>query len=212
MECIHKNIWKRKGYWVELKALAISLSTGNSKSFFVCQTKIATPQNLITSPPLTTTPIPSHYGRIFPIDTSEGINVGDSSRIVIRKCECILLSRNSYGSTINRYFTIKGVILFVVAVLIYRINNRNMVKIKNLYLIGLLPIPMNSIGHRNHTLEESVRFSNINRFIISLFYLPKGKKISETCLNLTGVRVGGGTVSEKRGIIVVRYLMNRHWN
>nr|QWL17084.1 hypothetical chloroplast RF21 [Plantago brasiliensis]QWL17101.1 hypothetical chloroplast RF21 [Plantago brasiliensis] len=53
----------------------------------------------------------------------------------------ILLSRNSQGSTRNRYFTIKGVILFfVVAVLIYRLNNRNLVERKNLYLRGLLPI------------------------------------------------------------------------
>nr|AWI72950.1 Ycf2 [Landolphia dawei] len=93
----------------------------------------------------------------------------------------ILLSRNSQGSTSNRYFTIKGVILFVVAVLIYRINNRNMVERKNLYLIGLLPIPMNSIGPRNDTLEESVGSSNINRLIVSLLYLPKGKKISGSC-------------------------------
>nr|ATL62575.1 Ycf2 [Luculia grandifolia] len=93
----------------------------------------------------------------------------------------ILLSRNSQGSISNRYFTIKGVILFVVAVLIYRINNRNMVESKNLYLIGLLPIPMNSIGPRNDTLEESVGSSNINRLIVSLLYLPKGKKISESC-------------------------------
>nr|YP_010121606.1 Ycf2 [Pinguicula alpina]YP_010121622.1 Ycf2 [Pinguicula alpina]QRE78582.1 Ycf2 [Pinguicula alpina]QRE78583.1 Ycf2 [Pinguicula alpina] len=93
----------------------------------------------------------------------------------------ILLSRNSQGSTSNRYFTIKGVILFVVAVLIYRINNRNMVERKNLYLRGLLPIPMNSIGPRNDTLEESVGSSNINRLVVSLLYLPKGKKISESC-------------------------------
>nr|YP_010828164.1 putative chloroplast RF21 [Santalum spicatum]YP_010828172.1 putative chloroplast RF21 [Santalum spicatum]WFF45182.1 putative chloroplast RF21 [Santalum spicatum]WFF45190.1 putative chloroplast RF21 [Santalum spicatum] len=93
----------------------------------------------------------------------------------------ILLSCNSQGSTSNRYFTIKGVVLFVVAVLIYRINNRNMVERKNLYLIGLLPIPMNSIGPRNDTLEESFEFSNINRLIVSLLYLPKGKKISESC-------------------------------
>ena len=93
----------------------------------------------------------------------------------------ILLSRNSQGSTSNRYFTIKGVVLFVVAVLIYRINNRNMVERKNLYLTGLLPIPMNSIGPRNDTLEESVGSSNINRLIVSLLYLPKGKKISESC-------------------------------
>nr|YP_009751155.1 hypothetical protein RF2 [Pyrularia edulis]YP_009751166.1 hypothetical protein RF2 [Pyrularia edulis]QIJ98534.1 hypothetical protein RF2 [Pyrularia edulis]QIJ98535.1 hypothetical protein RF2 [Pyrularia edulis] len=92
----------------------------------------------------------------------------------------ILLSRNSQGSTSNRYFTIKGVVLFVVSVLIYRINNRNMVERKNLYLIGLLPIPMNSIGPRNDTLEESFGFSNINRLIVSLLYLPKGKNISES--------------------------------
>ena len=38
---IRKNIWKRKGYWVVLKALSLakSLSTGNSKSFFVEQIK-----------------------------------------------------------------------------------------------------------------------------------------------------------------------------
>nr|YP_010400516.1 hypothetical chloroplast RF21 [Phedimus odontophyllus]YP_010400533.1 Ycf2 protein [Phedimus odontophyllus]YP_010400601.1 hypothetical chloroplast RF21 [Phedimus yangshanicus]UQS79163.1 hypothetical chloroplast RF21 [Phedimus yangshanicus]UQS79180.1 Ycf2 protein [Phedimus yangshanicus]UQS79248.1 hypothetical chloroplast RF21 [Phedimus odontophyllus] len=93
----------------------------------------------------------------------------------------ILLSRNSQGSTSNRYFTIKGGVLFVVAVLIYRINNRNRVERKNIYLTGLLPIPMNSIGPRNDTLEESFGSSNINRLIVSLLYLPKGKKISESC-------------------------------
>nr|YP_009479472.1 Ycf2 [Calycanthus chinensis]YP_009479489.1 Ycf2 [Calycanthus chinensis]AVV66311.1 Ycf2 [Calycanthus chinensis]AVV66312.1 Ycf2 [Calycanthus chinensis]QCY72790.1 hypothetical chloroplast RF21 [Calycanthus chinensis]QCY72809.1 hypothetical chloroplast RF21 [Calycanthus chinensis]UVU22318.1 hypothetical chloroplast RF21 [Calycanthus chinensis] len=93
----------------------------------------------------------------------------------------ILLSRDSQGSTSNRYFTIKGVVLLVVVVLIYRINNRNMVERKNLYLMGLLPIPMNSIGPRNDTLEESFWSSNLNRLIVSLLYLPKGKKISESC-------------------------------
>nr|YP_010031000.1 hypothetical protein RF2 [Chlorophytum comosum]YP_010031017.1 hypothetical protein RF2 [Chlorophytum comosum]QOV01882.1 hypothetical protein RF2 [Chlorophytum comosum]QOV01899.1 hypothetical protein RF2 [Chlorophytum comosum] len=100
----------------------------------------------------------------------------------------ILLSRDSQGSTSNRYFTIKGVVLLikgvvllVVVVLISRINNRKMVERKNLYLRGLLPIPMNSIGPRNETLEESFWSSNINRLIVSLLYLPKGKKISESC-------------------------------
>nr|YP_009557433.1 hypothetical protein RF2 [Kewa sp. GY-2019]QBC72106.1 hypothetical protein RF2 [Kewa sp. GY-2019] len=93
----------------------------------------------------------------------------------------VLFSRNSQGSTSNRYFTIRGVVLFVFVVLIYRINNRNMVERKNLYLIGLLPIPMNSIGPRNDTLEKSFWSSNINRLIVSLLYLPKGKKISESC-------------------------------
>ncbi|KAK9081048.1 hypothetical protein Scep_031043 [Stephania cephalantha] len=55
-----------------------------------------------------------------------------------------------------------------------------MVERKNLYLMGLLPIPMNSIGPRNDTLEESFGSSNINRLIVSLLYLPKGKKISES--------------------------------
>nr|AEX93965.1 hypothetical chloroplast RF21 [Asphodeline damascena] len=93
----------------------------------------------------------------------------------------ILLSRDSQRSTSNRYFTIKGVVLLVVAVLISRINNRKMVERKNLYLMGLLPIPMNSIGPRNEILEESFWSCNINRLIVSLLYLPKGKKISESC-------------------------------
>ncbi|KAK7371134.1 hypothetical protein VNO78_36851 [Psophocarpus tetragonolobus] len=55
-----------------------------------------------------------------------------------------------------------------------------MVERKNLYLTGFLPIPMNSIGPRNDTLEESFESSNINRLIVPLLYLPKGKKISES--------------------------------
>nr|YP_009527357.1 hypothetical chloroplast RF2 [Ranzania japonica]YP_009527372.1 hypothetical chloroplast RF2 [Ranzania japonica]AYA72731.1 hypothetical chloroplast RF2 [Ranzania japonica]AYA72746.1 hypothetical chloroplast RF2 [Ranzania japonica]QBZ77936.1 Ycf2 [Ranzania japonica]QBZ77955.1 Ycf2 [Ranzania japonica] len=93
----------------------------------------------------------------------------------------ILLSRDSQGSTSNRYFRIKGVVLLVVAVLIYRINNRNMVERKILYLRGLLPIPMNSIGPGNDPLEESFESSNINRLVVSLLYLPKGKNIRESC-------------------------------
>nr|YP_009747955.1 Ycf2 protein [Chamaegastrodia shikokiana]YP_009747963.1 Ycf2 protein [Chamaegastrodia shikokiana]QII89635.1 Ycf2 protein [Chamaegastrodia shikokiana]QII89643.1 Ycf2 protein [Chamaegastrodia shikokiana] len=93
----------------------------------------------------------------------------------------ILLSRDSQGATSNRYFTIQGVVLLVVVVLISRINNRKMVERKNIYLMGLLPIPMNSIGPRNETLEESFWSSNRNRFIVSLLYLPKGKNISENC-------------------------------
>nr|YP_010926879.1 Component of 2-MD heteromeric AAA-ATPase complex [Melocactus glaucescens]YP_010926886.1 Component of 2-MD heteromeric AAA-ATPase complex [Melocactus glaucescens]WKK45484.1 Component of 2-MD heteromeric AAA-ATPase complex [Melocactus glaucescens]WKK45491.1 Component of 2-MD heteromeric AAA-ATPase complex [Melocactus glaucescens] len=78
----------------------------------------------------------------------------------------ILLSRN-----------IKGVVLFFVVVfLICRIHNRNMVERKNLYLRGLLPIPMNSVGPRNDTLEKSFWSSNM---IVSLLFLPK--KISESC-------------------------------
>nr|YP_010887697.1 Ycf2 protein [Hypodaphnis zenkeri]YP_010887714.1 Ycf2 protein [Hypodaphnis zenkeri]WJJ67268.1 Ycf2 protein [Hypodaphnis zenkeri]WJJ67286.1 Ycf2 protein [Hypodaphnis zenkeri] len=93
----------------------------------------------------------------------------------------VLLSRDSQGSTSTRYFTIKGVVLLVVVVLMYRTNNGNMAERKNLYLMGLLPIPMNSIGPKNDTLEESFWSSNLNRLIVSLLYLPKGKKISESC-------------------------------
>ncbi|KAG5572241.1 hypothetical protein H5410_062007 [Solanum commersonii] len=39
----------------------------------------------------------------------------------------------------------------------------------------------NTPDKRNDSLEESVGSSNINRLIISLLYLPKGKKISESC-------------------------------
>ena len=34
------------------------------------------------------------------------------------------------------------------------ISNTNMVERKNIYLIGLLPIPINSIGPRNDALED----------------------------------------------------------
>nr|YP_009299139.1 hypothetical chloroplast RF21 [Pelargonium exhibens]YP_009299183.1 hypothetical chloroplast RF21 [Pelargonium exhibens]AJB99053.1 hypothetical chloroplast RF21 [Pelargonium exhibens]AJB99098.1 hypothetical chloroplast RF21 [Pelargonium exhibens] len=90
----------------------------------------------------------------------------------------ILLSRNSRRKT--GHFTIGGVLLFVVVVLMYRMSHRNMVEKKNSYLTGVLPIPLNPIGHRNDTLEESIGFSNINRLILPLLYLPKGKKIPES--------------------------------
>nr|YP_004123459.1 Ycf2 [Rhizanthella gardneri]YP_004123462.1 Ycf2 [Rhizanthella gardneri]ADK25941.1 Ycf2 [Rhizanthella gardneri]ADK25942.1 Yfc2 [Rhizanthella gardneri] len=79
----------------------------------------------------------------------------------------IMLSRDSQGA-IN--FTIKGAALLVVAVLLSRIHNQRMVERKNIYLMGLLPIPMNSIGPRNDTLEESFWSSNTNRSIVSLLH------------------------------------------
>jgi hypothetical protein len=39
-------------------------------------------------------------------------------------------------------------------------------------------IPMNFIGPKNDTLEESFSSFNINRLIVSLMYLSKGKKVS----------------------------------
>nr|YP_010529660.1 hypothetical protein RF2 [Berberis pruinosa]YP_010529679.1 hypothetical protein RF2 [Berberis pruinosa]QYF07588.1 hypothetical chloroplast RF21 [Prinsepia utilis]QYF07605.1 hypothetical chloroplast RF21 [Prinsepia utilis]UXW91696.1 hypothetical protein RF2 [Berberis pruinosa]UXW91697.1 hypothetical protein RF2 [Berberis pruinosa] len=92
----------------------------------------------------------------------------------------ILFSRDSQGSTSNRSFTIKGVVLLVVVVLLHRLNNRNLVERKNIYLRGLLPIPVNSIGPRNDSLEDSFESSNIHRLIVSLLYLPKGKEIPES--------------------------------
>lgn len=114
----------------------------------------------------------------------------------------ILLSHNSQGSRSNRYLTSKGLIirdsriknvvnrvhgvvknvlkggiLLVVAVCISRIHNRNIVERKNIYLRGLLPIPMNSIGSR----EESFCSSNIHRLVVSLLYPPKGKTFSGSC-------------------------------
>nr|YP_009437061.1 hypothetical chloroplast RF2 [Grammatotheca bergiana]YP_009437084.1 hypothetical chloroplast RF2 [Grammatotheca bergiana]ATG27436.1 hypothetical chloroplast RF2 [Grammatotheca bergiana]ATG27461.1 hypothetical chloroplast RF2 [Grammatotheca bergiana] len=96
-------------------------------------------------------------------------------------------TRNSRGLTlrmkITRFFksAIKSGILFVVAVLIYRMNTRYMVESKTFFLTGLLPtIPMNSILPRDYTLAESVGSSHINRFVASLLYLPKGKRISDS--------------------------------
>nr|YP_010287087.1 hypothetical protein RF2 [Hydrocharis chevalieri]YP_010287107.1 hypothetical protein RF2 [Hydrocharis chevalieri]UKT61170.1 hypothetical protein RF2 [Hydrocharis chevalieri]UKT61171.1 hypothetical protein RF2 [Hydrocharis chevalieri] len=93
----------------------------------------------------------------------------------------ILLSRDSRGSRSNPYFTIKGVVLLVVAFLIFRINNRKMVERKNFCLMGLLPIPTNPIGPRNDTLEESFWSFNLNRLSVFLLHFPKGKNISESC-------------------------------
>nr|YP_010290906.1 hypothetical protein RF2 [Gahnia tristis]YP_010290929.1 hypothetical protein RF2 [Gahnia tristis]ULQ66064.1 hypothetical protein RF2 [Gahnia tristis]ULQ66087.1 hypothetical protein RF2 [Gahnia tristis] len=114
----------------------------------------------------------------------------------------ILLSHNSQGSRSNRYLTSKGLIirdsrinnvvnrvhgvvknmlmsgiLLVVAVCISRLYNRNIVERKNIYLRGLLPIPMNSVGSR----EESFCSSNIHKLVVSLLYPPKGKTFSGSC-------------------------------
>nr|YP_010287005.1 hypothetical protein RF2 [Limnobium laevigatum]YP_010287022.1 hypothetical protein RF2 [Limnobium laevigatum]UKT61085.1 hypothetical protein RF2 [Limnobium laevigatum]UKT61086.1 hypothetical protein RF2 [Limnobium laevigatum] len=93
----------------------------------------------------------------------------------------ILLSRDSRGSRSNPYFTIKGVVLFVVVVLICRINNRKMIERKTFYLMGLLPIPTNRIGPINDRLEESFWSSNLNRLSVLLLHFPKGKNIDENC-------------------------------
>ena len=79
----------------------------------------------------------------------------------------------------NRYFTIKNVVFFVVVILMYRINNRKMIERKNVYLTGLLPISMNSIGPSNDTMDDSKDSFNINwysKLIVPLLYR---KKISD---------------------------------
>ena len=76
---------------------------------------------------------------------------------------------------------IKGVVLFVVVVFLYCINNLNMVESKNFYLKGFFFIFMNFIGFRNDILEEFFGFCNINRLIVLFLYFIKGKKIFESC-------------------------------
>nr|YP_009758329.1 hypothetical chloroplast RF21 [Vavilovia formosa]QIN90136.1 hypothetical chloroplast RF21 [Vavilovia formosa] len=86
----------------------------------------------------------------------------------------ILVSRG-----LTRYFTIKNLVLLVGWILIYRINNRRIIE-KNIYLTGLLPIKINSIGC---TLEDS---KDYNRLVLDGYGLiapllsgPKAKNISE---------------------------------
>lgn len=49
-------------------------------------------------------------------------------------------------------------------------------KEKNLYLIGILPIPLNFIDSRNKTLEESF-------WIVLLMYILKGEKKFWECFD-----------------------------
>ncbi|KAL6517335.1 V-type proton ATPase subunit a3 [Orobanche minor] len=103
-----------------------------------------------------------------------------SKNKILKICEAFGANRYAFSEDLSKQSQMitEGVILFVVSVLlIYRINNRNMVERKNLYWRGLLPIPLNSIGPRNDRLEESARSSNINRLIVSLLYIPKGTEI-----------------------------------
>nr|YP_009141305.1 hypothetical chloroplast RF21 [Lathyrus inconspicuus]AIL55831.1 hypothetical chloroplast RF21 [Lathyrus inconspicuus] len=91
----------------------------------------------------------------------------------------ILVSRG-----LTRYFTIKNFVFFLLAILIYRINNRRMIEKKNIYLTGLLPIQINSIGYANDPLEDSKDSFNINRLvmtrlIVPLLSGPKEKNLSE---------------------------------
>ncbi|KAJ8435121.1 hypothetical protein Cgig2_020764 [Carnegiea gigantea] len=52
------------------------------------------------------------------------------------------------------------------------------VETKSIYLRGLFPIPVNSFGPKNDTLEKSIESSNM---IIALLFLPKEKNTLESC-------------------------------
>nr|YP_011033898.1 hypothetical protein RF1 [Gueldenstaedtia verna]WRI15699.1 hypothetical protein RF1 [Gueldenstaedtia verna] len=86
----------------------------------------------------------------------------------------IALSRNSH-----RYFTIHNVLLFVVAMLLYSINNRKMFERNK---ISYFPMPMNSIGLSNASVDDSRDSSKINRLLIQLLSLQKVKKIHDRSL------------------------------
>nr|YP_009141401.1 hypothetical chloroplast RF21 [Lathyrus odoratus]AIL55927.1 hypothetical chloroplast RF21 [Lathyrus odoratus] len=92
----------------------------------------------------------------------------------------ILVSRG-----LTRYFTIKNFVLFLLAILIYRINNRRMIENKNIYLRGLLPIQIHSIESFPDPMEDSKDSFNINRLVMTrvivplLLSGPKEKNISE---------------------------------
>nr|YP_010760364.1 Ycf2 protein [Cuscuta micrantha]YP_010760416.1 Ycf2 protein [Cuscuta micrantha]WEY30339.1 Ycf2 protein [Cuscuta micrantha]WEY30340.1 Ycf2 protein [Cuscuta micrantha] len=85
----------------------------------------------------------------------------------------LLLSRNLPGSTRNRYFTIKGVIVVVVGILIYRMNTQNMVERKNLYLKRFFPLSF------TYTNDQARGLTKMSMLLLSF---PKGKALSENGL------------------------------
>nr|WEY30519.1 Ycf2 protein [Cuscuta gronovii] len=85
----------------------------------------------------------------------------------------IILSRNLPGSTRNRSFTIKGVIVVVVGILICHMNTQNMVERKNPYLKRFFPLSSTGTNDKAHGLTK---------MSMLLLSLPKGKIISENSL------------------------------
>nr|YP_010760245.1 Ycf2 protein [Cuscuta volcanica]YP_010760296.1 Ycf2 protein [Cuscuta volcanica]WEY30220.1 Ycf2 protein [Cuscuta volcanica]WEY30221.1 Ycf2 protein [Cuscuta volcanica] len=78
----------------------------------------------------------------------------------------LLLSRNLPGSTRKRYFTIKGVIVVVVGILIYCMNTQNMVERKNLYLKRFFPLSF------TYDDDQARRLIKMSMLLLSF---PKGK-------------------------------------
>nr|YP_010760185.1 Ycf2 protein [Cuscuta haughtii]YP_010760237.1 Ycf2 protein [Cuscuta haughtii]WEY30160.1 Ycf2 protein [Cuscuta haughtii]WEY30161.1 Ycf2 protein [Cuscuta haughtii] len=85
----------------------------------------------------------------------------------------LLLSRNLPGSTRNRDFTIKGVLVVVVGILMYRMNTQNMVERKNLYLKRVLPLSF------TNTNDQARGLTKMSMLLLSF---PKGKTLSENSL------------------------------
>nr|YP_010759999.1 Ycf2 protein [Cuscuta macrocephala]WEY29873.1 Ycf2 protein [Cuscuta macrocephala] len=85
----------------------------------------------------------------------------------------LLLSRNLPGSTRNQYFTIKGVIVVVVGILIYCMNTQNMVERKNLSFKRFFPLSFIT------TDDQARRLTKMSMLLLSF---PKGKTLSENYL------------------------------
>nr|YP_010760057.1 Ycf2 protein [Cuscuta corymbosa var. stylosa]WEY29933.1 Ycf2 protein [Cuscuta corymbosa var. stylosa] len=85
----------------------------------------------------------------------------------------LLLSRNLPGSTKNRDFTIKGFMVVVVGILIYRMNTQNMVEGKNPYFKRFFPLSFTST-------HDQAR--GLTKMSMLLLYFPKGKTLSENYL------------------------------
>nr|YP_010760304.1 Ycf2 protein [Cuscuta pacifica]YP_010760356.1 Ycf2 protein [Cuscuta pacifica]WEY30279.1 Ycf2 protein [Cuscuta pacifica]WEY30280.1 Ycf2 protein [Cuscuta pacifica] len=79
----------------------------------------------------------------------------------------------SPGSTRNRYLTIKGVIIVVVGMLIYRMNTQNMVERKNLHLKRFFPLSFTYIQ------DQARGLTKISMLLLSF---PKVKTLSENYL------------------------------
>nr|YP_010760484.1 Ycf2 protein [Cuscuta polyanthemos]YP_010760536.1 Ycf2 protein [Cuscuta polyanthemos]WEY30459.1 Ycf2 protein [Cuscuta polyanthemos]WEY30460.1 Ycf2 protein [Cuscuta polyanthemos] len=85
----------------------------------------------------------------------------------------LLLSRNLPGSTKNRYLMIKGVIVVVVGMFLYRMNTQNMVERKNLYLKRFFPLSFTCT-------DDQAR--GLTKMSVLLLFFPKGKSLSENHL------------------------------
>nr|YP_010760066.1 Ycf2 protein [Cuscuta indecora]YP_010760117.1 Ycf2 protein [Cuscuta indecora]WEY29991.1 Ycf2 protein [Cuscuta indecora]WEY29992.1 Ycf2 protein [Cuscuta indecora] len=87
----------------------------------------------------------------------------------------LLLSQNLPGSTKKRSLTIKGVIVVVVGILLYRMNTQNRVERKNIYLKRFFPFSFTCTDHKARGLTQ---------MSVLLLSFPKGKILSENDLLL----------------------------